>query len=216
MVDNKSKIKVIYDAVELETDKDLLTSLNEKKVFVSTGVISRQKGFHDAIDAFAKMSIDAQEQAELWIVGGYDENDSYYQELLQKTDQYKLTEKVKFLGFRNDIGNIIKNAYCGLTCSYMEGLGRTTIEYMLSGKPVIGSNSGATVEILHNNETGLIYEYGNTDELAIKMEYLIKNSCIAQKFGQAGREYAEYEFSKERYTNLLLKVYEELLEKKDK
>lgn len=209
MVKNKSKITVIHDMVELE-NRDTAFEKFDKKIFVSVGVIGEQKGFHHAIEAFSKMSEKAKEESELYIVGGYSESDLYYKKLVEMIEKYGLKEKVKFLGFRNDIGNIIANSYCGLTCSYMEGLGRTTIEYMLCGKPVIGSDSGATAEILRDGENGLMYNYSNTNELAEKMEYLINTPDAAKKLGQAGKKYAEYAFSEKNYTSSLLEVYSTL------
>lgn len=212
LVDEKSKIKVIYDRVELGKVDDTIPTTNiDKKIFVTIGVMNSQKGFHDAIEAFGKMNKKAQEEAELWIVGGYNEENPYYQDLIARIKKYNIEDRVKFLGFRNDIGNIVENAYCGLTCSYMEGLGRTTIEYMLCGKPVIASDSGATPEIVHDGQNGVIYEYGNTDELSQKMEYIINNPNVAKDLGQAGKKYAENEFSEKNYSSSLLEVYCEIV-----
>ncbi|MBO5339049.1 MAG: CDP-glycerol glycerophosphotransferase family protein [Clostridia bacterium] len=206
LVKDKKKIQVIYDSVSLGDKISCQTEPTQKKIFVSVGLVSKQKGFHHAIEAFAKMNSDAQNQSELWIVGGSVE-EAYWQSLVNQINNYGLDDKIKLLGYRSDISALVANAYCGLTCSYMEGLGRTTIEYMLSGKPVIASNSGATPEIVHDGQNGLIYEYGKTDELSRKMEYIISNPDVAKDLGQAGKEYAEKEFSMERYTSSLVYLY---------
>ena len=212
LVKDKKKIQVMYDSVNLNEGLNCKTDEKQKKIFVSVGLISKQKGFHHAIDAFSKMSDKAKEQSELWIVGGGDE--AYSQVLLEQIKSNGLSDKIKLLGYRSDITNIVAGAYCGLTCSYMEGLGRTTIEYMLSGKPVIASDSGATPEIVHDGQNGLIYRYGDIDELARKMEYIINNPDVAKDFGQAGKEYAEREFSEEKYTSALVYTYAKIGRKK--
>lgn len=64
----------------------------------------------------------------------------------------------------------IRMADVVLICSHWEPFGRVTVEAMLAGKPVIAI-SGATVELIHDGVTGLLYDPGNYSVLANKMRY---------------------------------------------
>ena len=58
---------------------------------------------------------------------------------------------------------------------------------MLMQKPVIGTATGGTPEIIHDGETGLLYEPGNSRQLADRIELLIEQddlrSSLAQECG---------------------------------
>ena len=55
---------------------------------------------------------------------------------------------------------MIEQADIGLTCSRNEAFGRTTVEALLMGKPVIGTNTGGTVDLISDGVDGLLYPPG--------------------------------------------------------
>lgn len=105
--------------------------------------------------------------------------------------------------------NIILHGYCNnidpsiydisIMSSPHEAFGRTTVEYMMAGLPVIGMNGGATPEIVSSGETG--YLYNTIDELTYYIKKLIVEKENRQSMGRAGRERAVSLFSENRYCN---------------
>jgi glycosyltransferase involved in cell wall biosynthesis len=53
-----------------------------------------------------------------------------------------------------------------LSCSVDEGFGRVTVEALKSGRPAIGTRSGATVELIDDERTGILFEAGDAVDLA--------------------------------------------------
>ena len=73
----------------------------------------------------------------------------------------------------------------------MEAFGRVTVEAMMSGSAVIGSNSGCTKELISNNENGLLFKQGNYKDLANKIKYLYNNRKEIQRLGNNAYVYSE-------------------------
>lgn len=64
-----------------------------------------------------------------------------------------------------------------------------TLEALSSEKAVVVSSVSALVEMVHDDETGLIFEKGNIEDLADKLDALVKNSFLRSRLGKNGREW---------------------------
>ena len=76
-----------------------------------------------------------------------------------------------------------------------EGLGRTTVEAMAAGRPVIASRIGGLPYTVVDGVTGLLCEPGNVDDLAAKLEMLLNDRELRERMGRAGRRRFEQEFT---------------------
>ncbi|KAH6756602.1 UDP-Glycosyltransferase superfamily protein [Perilla frutescens var. hirtella] len=74
-----------------------------------------------------------------------------------------------------------------------ETFGRVTIEAMAFGLPVLGTDSGGTIEIVEHNVTGLLHPLGRpgSQVLARNLEFLLENTSARQEMGMRGREKVE-------------------------
>jgi glycosyltransferase involved in cell wall biosynthesis len=68
-----------------------------------------------------------------------------------------------------------------------EALGRTAVEAMASGKPVVASRIGGLPFTVLDGATGLLCEPGNPADLANKIEILLDSRQLRERFGLAGR-----------------------------
>jgi hypothetical protein len=82
-----------------------------------------------------------------------------------------------------------------LMCSRCEALGRVTIEAMLLGKAVIGANTGGTPELITNGVTGLLYQYGDIEDLKRAIRQLAADRALRARLGAAARAFAERQFA---------------------
>ena len=92
-----------------------------------------------------------------------------------------------------------------------EPFGLVAVEAMLAKKPVVASNHGGLSEIVVNNETGLLVEPRNVNELIIALQKLIENEELRKSFGQKGYEKAIKEFSVEHYTKKIEGIFDAIL-----
>ncbi|MNX88778.1 Alpha-D-kanosaminyltransferase [compost metagenome] len=79
------------------------------------------------------------------------------------------------------------------------------------GLPVIGSNRGGIPELVHNGQTGFLFEPGNADDLAEKVALVVGDPDAAQRMGEAGRALVVETFAEESHYQMLLSAYQEVL-----
>jgi glycosyltransferase involved in cell wall biosynthesis len=88
---------------------------------------------------------------------------------------------------------------------------------MLSGKPIIATaNSGGTAELIHDGETGLLYEAGNHVELADRIQRLYQNPEERARLGAAAYVWAAGRFTQQRYAREVIDVLNEVLAEKNR
>jgi glycosyltransferase involved in cell wall biosynthesis len=93
-----------------------------------------------------------------------------------------------------------------------ETFGLVAAEAMGHGLPVIASKIGALPDIVEDGVTGLLFEPGNSAELASKITMLWEDRSLCRKLGLAGREKVIREYSEEVYYHRLLAAYEKAIE----
>lgn len=196
---------IIYDGIDTKKyilqKEDVLYDFN-KILFV--GRISKGKGQLDAIKAINYLVTKYKLNYVLTIIGTIgDEN--YYEEILQYIKKNNLENYVKIISYSSDLKEYRKKNRIALVCSEKEGLGRVTIEAMLSRQIVIGSSSGATKEIIKDNVNGYLYEPHNIEQLA----EIIKNTneTDVKKIIENGYKYAINEFENEKETEKVIELY---------
>lgn len=76
-----------------------------------------------------------------------------------------------------------------------EALGRTAVEAMACGRPVVASRIGGLSWVVEEGVTGLLCEPGNASDLAAKGRQLLDDADLRQRLGRAGRQKFEREFT---------------------
>lgn len=93
--------------------------------------------------------------------------EDYVQQLHQQIDRLSLQHRVKFLGFRSDIPQLM--AACDLiahTSTAPEPFGRVIVEGVLCRRPVVAANAGGATELIDHGQTGWLTPSGNAQNLA--------------------------------------------------
>ena len=95
--------------------------------------------------------------------------------LQKQVNDLDLSDRVKLLGFRKDIHNILCASDIGIHAALGEGFSLAILEYMSAGLPVVIPNIPSVSQAIIDNETGLLYSKNNTDQVAEQILYLAKN-----------------------------------------
>lgn len=154
-----------------------------------TGNIAPGKGHDVAIEAVGILNQDGVD-SEICIVGRRGQSD-YMNKLEGIIRDYNIHDKVHFMGFQPNPLALIALADVAVMPSRMEAFGRVTFEYAAIGMPVCGSNSGATPEIVIDNETGFLYEPGNARDLSNKLKKYARNPAIITQHGKEAQKRAK-------------------------
>jgi glycosyltransferase involved in cell wall biosynthesis len=123
-------------------------------------------------------------------------------------------ENIRFLGFlkSEELFREIKNALIVvLPSECYENNPLQVIESFAIGIPVIGARVAGIPELVKDNETGLTFESGNSEDLCSKIEYMINNPDKAIEMGKRAREFVEREMNCEKYYERLIKIYEKAI-----
>ena len=190
----------------LRKDREYFTKADSTKLIIA-GTVLKSKGQKDAILAIKELTRRGR-KVELIIVGYSDER--YLKELKDLVKYENLQRNIQFIDFQENVYPIMSQADIVLVCSQNEAFGRVVLEGMLLKKPVIGTNSGGTPEMIKEGSTGLLYEPGHYMQLAEKIEYLINNRSKIKKLGINGYNFAKKKFTKAEYGGKIYKLLKDL------
>ncbi len=182
------KILIIYNGIDVNKFSQSLNVNNQVKknkniIIGSIGRLVKQKGFEYLIKAIDKLS----DQNIECLIAGDGESKFLLQEKIKKLG---LENKVKLLGWQKDIKSFLNKIDIFVLPSLWEGFGIVILEAGLFKVPVIASRVDGIVEIIEDKKDGLLVTSANSDELAEKIKYLLKNE----------------KFKKELANNLYIKV----------
>ena len=218
--------QVIYDAVDpkwLEPSKDRSTVRHELGVTEDTplialsGNIQEWKGQAVLVEAMGRIA-KQHPTAQCLIVGGVHRAGAEYAERLhQRVDELGLTDNVRFLGFRDDIPDLMNAIDIVVHASVRpEPFGRVILEGMLAGRLVIAANAGGVRELIRDQETGFLVDPGDDVSLAARLDDALTSPERAAALGNRAREWAQQTFSLDRHVEEMGAVYELAMRKEAK
>lgn len=120
-------------------------------------------------------------------------------------------ERVHFLGFRNDAPALLGRLAVLVSASQRETFGRTLVEAMAQGVPVVATRSGGPAEIVEDGISGFLVDVGDADAIADRMARLLSVPALAASFGAAGRRRAQEHFDVRRMAASVQQVFDEAM-----
>lgn len=120
----------------------------------------------------------------------------YVKQLHLQVEKLKLGDRVRFLGFRTDIPQLM--SICDLivhTSTAPEPFGRVIVEAMLCGKPIVATAAGGATELIENGCTGWLTPPGDVLKLKETIDLVYQQPKIAEKIAIAGRDDAIRRFN---------------------
>lgn len=117
-----------------------------------------------------------------------------HQSALEKqVAQLRITGNVIFTGFvpEEDLPMIYQLSQCFIIASIAELLSLATLQAMASGLPVIAVKAGALEELVHHRANGMLFDVGDTHEMARCMVEILSNDTLCQQMGAKSLEYSQ-------------------------
>ena len=126
----------------------------------------------------------------------------------QKIETLGLTEKVVFTGFRDDVNNVIAALdIVTVPSTWNEPCSAVIQQGMALSKPVIGTLTGGSPEMILDGVTGLLVPPSDSAALAGAVETLARDAFLRRRLGTAGRERVESHFSLQIMTDKIEALY---------
>jgi glycosyltransferase involved in cell wall biosynthesis len=183
------------------------------KVVGMTSRLGSDKGHLITLQALARLK---DRHPELWglFVGGniFEEDAGVPDFLKKKAEEFGIADRIVFTGFRKDVSRLYAGMDIFVLGTDAEPCGRTILEAMAMAKPVIGTDSGGTPEIVAHGETGFLFRYGDFEGLARAIAHLLETPYLISHMGKAGRARIEHQFTIEQYVDKTQREYLSLIE----
>jgi len=210
----QEKLSVIYTGVDtqkfspsLKTDIKKELNLSHDTIVIGiVAVLRAAKRHRDLIEAFAKIQTD--KKVVVVIIGSGPQEDNIKNLIAEKD----LTHHVFMLGHREDIDQLLPSLDIFVLPSNMEALGTAILEASACGVPCVGSNVGGIPECIKDQESGLLFEKENIEQLTDALTTLINDEVLRKQFGHNARALIEEHFSVSKMTQKTEALYKKATE----
>jgi glycosyltransferase involved in cell wall biosynthesis len=182
--------------------KPLLMGSMEKPIVLTSARLSPQKGHRYLLEAAALVP-----EAVFVLAGDGPER----MRLEAQARQLGLTNRVLFLGYRQDIPDLLACCDLFVLPSLFEGLPLCVLEAMTANKPVIATAVGGTDEVVVHGETGLLVPPADAAALASAIRMVLSDPSLAQRLAATGKARVDKEFSAAGMVQRVTHIYDQIL-----
>lgn len=208
-----SNIKVIYNGIKQEKNtcpkaiEELLT-LKQNGFYIvgNIGRLSKQKGMEYFIKSIPQI-IEKEHKIRFVIVG----DGELREELECLTKKINIEDSIIFLGYRDDITNVINNLDLVVLSSLWEGLPLTPIETFMQGKTIVATDVDGTGEIVENGFNGILINSRSENEIAEAVLRLYRNDGMKKQMEKRALETYINKFTYERFIDQYRNFYNDLI-----
>ena len=163
------------------------------------------------LQAFAE-AVQRLPDALLLLVGPPDRlNPSYAESLKALAQELGLGQRVRFLGSRSDVPDILRASDVFVLSSDYEGNPLSVLEAMAAGLPVISTAVGGVPELVQDGATGLLVTAGDADALAEAIMQMGRDPMRRAVMGDAARQTALQRFDVRVMSRAYAALYQQLL-----
>ncbi len=179
IVNGVDTCKFSRNGLDLLKKKQGLGLNNGSVILGSVGVLNRTKSYHYLIEAVSRVTKEGFDVTLLIAGEGYLRKD-----LKILSNKLGLDSRVKLLGFREDIPELLPIMDIFISSSVWEGMSLALLEAMACGLPVICTDVHGAVDLIEGNKNGILVQKKDIEGLAKAMKYLICNPDQAKRMGQ--------------------------------
>jgi glycosyltransferase involved in cell wall biosynthesis len=226
-LNRKKKFLVIFRGInvdyfdsstKLESDEKKLLQKwkinKEKKIILMPGRLTYWKGqelFIEAIDLVKKEL--GYEAFHVVILGSDQGRDLFKKKLIRLTEQFRLTNQIKFIDHCKDMSLAYKVSDIIVSASVEpEAFGRVAVEAQSMEKLIIASNIGGSNETIINGKTGILFQSGDASSLSKKIiQALTMDETSIKLIGKDGRKNVLKKFNVEKMCFSTYSEYKRLL-----
>lgn len=179
--------------------------IKNKPTILYLGRVDGEKRIDIIIKATAKLikNIDCQ-----LVIAGFG---NAMDDLKKLSANLGVDDKIVFTGFIEEDDKPAIYNLCDLfvISSPAELQSIVTLEAMASAKPIVAVDVAALHELVHNGENGYLFKEGDSEGLSEKLNKLLSNPVLMQKFGKKSLDI----IIKNHTTNITFDAYEDIMEK---
>jgi glycosyltransferase involved in cell wall biosynthesis len=184
--------------------------VEEAFVWLAVGRLSPPKDYPSMLHAFARL---AEERPEALLLIAGDGPLRTNEEAL--AHDLGLEDRVRFLGIRRDVPELMNAADAYVMSSAWEGMPNVLLEAGATGLPIVATDVGGNREVVVDDKTGVLVPAKNPKALAQAMLDVMDRAPEHRRaMGEAGRMHVNAHYSLDAVVDQWEMLYRELLEKK--
>ncbi len=210
------KVVRIYNGIELDRYKPIIEADRKlRKEFLggggefivgSVGRLVHEKGYEFLLKAMPRI-LEVFPNTKFVIVG----DGPLRLKLESLARDLRILQDRMFVGFRDDIPEVLSSFDVFVLPSIMEGHPIAILESMAMAKPIIATDINGVREQIKNGRTGILVPPGDPQALSEGINQLLKDTFQAQQFGIEARKQVEEIFDIRRQVALHEEVYKDLV-----
>ena len=220
------RLGVVYDGVDprrvaagnRDRGRRALKINDGTKVVVCVASLTTPKGHRCLLDAWARIVANdrhdqvtpaSQNSAQLVLVG----EGPLRPQLQQQAETLGISNTIRFLGYREDVPDLIQAADVCTLASQLEGLGSSLIDAMLAARPVVTTTAGGIPELLENKSSPVAWAVRPNDAAALAnaLRTALTSTAVAAHRAACARRHATQHFTADRMVRKTLELYEQSL-----
>ena len=188
--------------------------IENKKIILLPGRLTSWKGQELFLEAINLVNIQLGYEAFYAIILGNDQGrDLYKKKLIRLSEQYRMTNQLKFIDHSKDMALAYKISDIIISASIEpEAFGRVAVEAQSMEKVIIASDIGGSTETVIDQKTGFLFESGDAKSLSEKIMYVLNLDEISLKtIGIEGRKNVVNRFNVEKMCFSTYSEYKKLI-----
>lgn len=214
-----SKIITIYNGIDIsiyENAKNIKNDLgipNDTFLIGYIGQLIPRKGIEYLVEA-ANEIVKNNKNFKFLIVGEVRlDSKEYLERIEEKINSLNLNKYFDFIGYRNDIPNILKTIDVFVLPSLKEALPLTLCEAGAAGVPSIATDVNGTFEIVQDGITGYLISPKSSSELSEKIMILMSDRNLLINMGQNAKIFVKNEFNINKQIQKIEHIYNKIATK---
>lgn len=202
-IENRVDIyKFSNNGIDIQKKKKDLGLDDDSLTLGTVGVLNMSKGHRYLLEALSKIIRDGFD-IKLIIAG-----EGYLQRELERlAQQLGISSRVKFLGYRYDIPEVLSVMDIFVFPSLWEGMPLAVLEAMASGLPVVSTAVHGAIDIIRNNQTGILVERKDVEGLTKAIRYLISHPEEAKRMGREAQKLIIKDYSLDKQIRKTERLY---------
>jgi len=195
--------QTIYNGINIINTKYTKPKSKKEIVYCTVGRLAPIKNYPMLIQAFHNAQKRTNIKLRLTFVG----DGPVREELEAITTRLGLHSNIDFLGFQNNVGQILERSHVFILTSRYEGISVALLEAMAMRLPVIATAVGGNTEVILHNKTGILIPDNNIEACTAGILRLAQDDMLREKFGENGLQRVLQTFDIDATAKRYLAIY---------
>ncbi len=203
------RLKLVHNGIEidrfLDTEKCQNLPIQKDEIVITCiAELHPRKGHKFLLRAFKKLQEEVPHIKSALILVGQGPIEKELKE------EYSDKNNIHFLGWRNDIPQILRSSDIFVLPSLKEAFGLVILEAMASEVPVIATNTGGAVDIIKDGKTGYLVPPSSSEKITEAIRLILQNADQKRDIIASALENVKQNFTAERMTQNTIEVYDKI------